>query len=424
MCKFAFLKSLRFYEKTEFFLLLLLAIFIPIWWRMAICFVYLLLVNTVIKICFSHNIGNRTLNTNIFVSLFLVISFVVVYALSLFYSTNLKEGATSIVHHLTLIFLALFFLLSDMSYIRKIHIDIILYSMTFIIVGRFLIFLLLACKGYFFVHHDVQLAIGSYFDPMHHAYLSMYILLSLVFLYIQLGGKTSYGQIIFILISILLLVTYIFFLQARMGVIVVILFFAAAAAHQFFFRRRYVASITAVVVLGLSGWLVLKTVSPLMTHRIKTIATFFTDERQNDERYVITQASFNIIKRNPVFGVGVGDRMDEMVSEYNRLGVTNPTLYYNPHNQYIDTLMTTGVFGLTLLLAILAIPLIAAIRSKNILHVSFLIIIAMCSLSESILERQMGMVFFGFFYGLLAYYTKTAPYEICSDNRSHKETLS
>ncbi|MBR6776092.1 MAG: hypothetical protein IKM23_10360, partial [Bacteroidales bacterium] len=75
----------------------------------------------------------------------------------------------------------------------------------------------------------------------------------------------------------------------------------------------------------------------------------------------------------------------------------------NAHNQFSDTIIAVGVIGLLLLLTFFAYPIYLWIKNKNfdIVFFSLLLIIAFNSLFESVLERQMGIMFFVFFYFLL-----------------------
>lgn len=76
---------------------------------------------------------------------------------------------------------------------------------------------------------------------------------------------------------------------------------------------------------------------------------------------------------------------------------------YNAHNQYSDTIIAVGVVGLILLLLFFIFPVYLSIKNKtfDVVFVSFLIIIAFNCLFESIFERQMGIMFFTFFFFML-----------------------
>lgn len=75
----------------------------------------------------------------------------------------------------------------------------------------------------------------------------------------------------------------------------------------------------------------------------------------------------------------------------------------NAHNQFSDTIIAVGVLGLLLLLGFFFAPIYLWIKTKtfDIILFSMLFIIAFNCLFESVFERQMGIMFFVFFYFLL-----------------------
>ena len=75
----------------------------------------------------------------------------------------------------------------------------------------------------------------------------------------------------------------------------------------------------------------------------------------------------------------------------------------NAHNQFSDTIIAVGVMGLILLITFFIYPIFLWIKNKNfdIVFFSLLLIAAFNCLFESIFERQMGIMFFVFFYFLL-----------------------
>lgn len=91
----------------------------------------------------------------------------------------------------------------------------------------------------------------------------------------------------------------------------------------------------------------------------------------------------------------------------------------NAHNQYYDTIMDIGLIGLVLLLGFFVVPIYLWIKNKNfdIAMFSLLFIVAFNCLFESVFERQMGIVFFAFFYLLLSHYA------FCADNNKYDKSL-
>ena len=147
------------------------------------------------------------------------------------------------------------------------------------------------------------------------------------------------------------------------------------------------------------GALVLVKAAPLMTQRFTNISQIILDSQHSDSRYSIMNANLSVIKQNPIGGVGAGDVVDQLSKEYDK-EIPNSNVV-SPHNQFMDTLMATGIIGLVLLLIMLVLPFIQAVRDRNYLQLVFVVIIIVCALTESILERQMGLYFFCLFMGIL-----------------------
>jgi O-antigen ligase len=113
--------------------------------------------------------------------------------------------------------------------------------------------------------------------------------------------------------------------------------------------------------------------------------------------------SKEILTDNWFLGVGTGDAQKELNECYKGHG-WSPALYersYNTHNQFIQTWITLGIPGLLLLLLILANLIALAIRRNDYLLLSFVILFALCSMTESMFEKNKGVIFFACFSVLL-----------------------
>lgn len=110
-----------------------------------------------------------------------------------------------------------------------------------------------------------------------------------------------------------------------------------------------------------------------------------------------------------LFGASPGDaqeRLNEKIVSHNMYtGVPgtadNGFLDYNVHNQYLETLLRSGLAGLFLLLCILFFAFRNAVRARDIVLCSVLFVFACVFCTESVLERQFGIVPFFFFTCLL-----------------------
>ena len=104
--------------------------------------------------------------------------------------------------------------------------------------------------------------------------------------------------------------------------------------------------------------------------------------------YGLNAAQFRIAEKGITHQVYLGDSTHE--------GYQNK----NFHNQYIQFFAELGIFGLLLLVTMLAINLKNAIKTKDFISISFAVLMISLFLTESFLSRQRGIIFFIVLYCL------------------------
>jgi O-antigen ligase len=103
---------------------------------------------------------------------------------------------------------------------------------------------------------------------------------------------------------------------------------------------------------------------------------------------------------NPVIGTGTGDvegTISALADKYNAHNVLNTS---DPHNQYIHTYIALGAAGLIMLVAVFAVPLLMLFQKREFWLCAGLIAFMVVCLTESVMERQKGIVLFSLFVGL------------------------
>ncbi len=123
-------------------------------------------------------------------------------------------------------------------------------------------------------------------------------------------------------------------------------------------------------------------------------------------RIAIWKSSVEIMEDNFFTGVGTGDTQDELVKMYNKNNYIFDKEYrhHNAHNQFIQTMLTIGVVGLLLLLGIFMVSFWQAWQQRSYFYMTFLVYIALNCLTESLLQRQKGIVFFSLINFLIFFY--------------------
>ncbi len=117
----------------------------------------------------------------------------------------------------------------------------------------------------------------------------------------------------------------------------------------------------------------------------------------------IFQCVKDLFNSSPIFGTGLGDVQNDLDACYRSHGF-NSLVDMNAHNQYFQYVLGTGLMGLILYLTFMIFFIRKAAGSKNYLLLGLLILFSLCCLTESLLERQHGVMFFSFFSSMLYFY--------------------
>ncbi|MDC0177552.1 O-antigen ligase family protein [Polaribacter sp.] len=119
----------------------------------------------------------------------------------------------------------------------------------------------------------------------------------------------------------------------------------------------------------------------------------------------IYYCSIKLIQDNFIWGVGVGDIQEELNSCYSN--ELSSEIYkwrdYNTHNQYLFFFVSTGLVGFIMFLLFLFYIIRKSCYDRNFIYFYFIVSVCFMFLTESILERSDGIIFFSFFNSLLLF---------------------
>lgn len=126
-------------------------------------------------------------------------------------------------------------------------------------------------------------------------------------------------------------------------------------------------------------------------------------ENSLSARLTVWKAAKEVFMAHPWLGVGLEDVHDEIEQYYLTVEGwdTVPDALQITHNLYLRYAVGLGIFGLLYLLLLLIYPLLRLRQSFQPLWLSFILYIAVAMLFENILEREIGIVFFGLGYMLI-----------------------
>ncbi len=258
---------------------------------------------------------------------------------------------------------------------------------------------------YEFVLSKAEKHLDVLFEP-HKVYLSLHFLTALL-LSINLIANFKIAILKKILLGILsfLFVLAIVYSQAITTVLSLVLILVLAPF--FYFRRHLEKIIFGVVVLSFLtiGWLVglLDTYKNKNTDSIAMLLDYVISsvpmEEGVDKRIYIYDCSINLIKKEILFGYGVGNVQQKLndcyqeknyvVAEFRSLGSE-----INTHNYYFHMWLSAGLFALLFLLYMFGHNFYIALKLKNFTFLFFLLMFSLSLLTENVLVRMYGVFLF------------------------------
>lgn len=244
---------------------------------------------------------------------------------------------------------------------------------------------------------------------IHPTYISMLFLFS-VFLTIhklyKLKGKLSRLEAWVSIVQIVLLLLFCVLLTAKGP----LLFFIVGTSLSFFILNRRIGIVTFATasILLLLSILFVPPVQVKFNELIKSQDESETLINSVSIRKGILNCSYALIEEHWLLGAGLKEMQNELNNCYAQYD--DPIFLkasFNTHNQYFDSLISTGSLGLLLFLLMLFYPVKGLTKKEKIIFFFFKLFVLLCCLTENVLARQYGVVFFSFFNALfLKHYTE------------------
>jgi O-antigen ligase len=240
---------------------------------------------------------------------------------------------------------------------------------------------------------------------MHATYLSMYVAFAMVILIAGLRGKTGwqrYGHIaaiVFLMVGLLQLSSRAVFIAVLLIANIIVPLLLAPVGK----KRRY------LVIAALATALLLVCFFSIKAFRVRYIDDLKTDlqgqrvkNEQVEPRMERWAAAAEIVQQAPLLGHGSGAEKDLLQDKYYEKKMYGSFLNeFNAHNQYLYFLICFGAAGLLLYLFVLYRGMALAWHQRDVVFAAFMVLIAVVSVSENVLNLNKGVFFFAFFLPLL-----------------------
>lgn len=267
--------------------------------------------------------------------------------------------------------------------------------------------LLIKNENYNWINYFISIEFSNTID---RAYLACYIVFSLVFIMIfnKEFSKTSiFGLVFFLFLALIQFSSVSGMVSLSM----------VPLLGLFYFKK------TKIRLISICFYLLVFSVFHFTTQRtqeyFKEVSSWFKGDVSDQNNILNDRIGFwksaeNVFYKNPIIGSGIKTSQRMMNQEQqNILGwseewVNNSN--FNAHNQYLQFLIESGIIGLLIYLFAIIwffLKLRNYKRSIKFLGVFFIIIFSIHCLSESMMNRYVGIAFFSFFYSLFMSYKNT-----------------
>ena len=393
--------------------LVTLAFVIPFGGIASSILILLLALSWMIELIRFRNMNFRNLLSPVAITLIL---FYAMHLVGVMYSANSGKAVFDLQVKVSILFLPLFFYTSShiqTSISRKIVLSFIL--------GCIAASVVCLIHSYLNYTEEVQNKINIYSWALigtnyffssrfsifiHPSYFALYVCLALSGVY-SLINHNSIRSVSFGLLIIFFLSLVVVLLASRAGLICLVLLILILIIHFNFRIRKPVVSLLFLGLLcGSFGVVYLKT--PEFRQKMKNLnqsvlRNHSSSGKSEARRYIWKEAAI-LGSEHFLTGVGTGDVKDELARKF--LSSGHPELSekkFNAHNQFLQSFVALGMFGISFLTLFFIQSLLKAVRKQDILFMSFILLTGINFLFESMLETQSGVIFFAFFASVLSY---------------------
>lgn len=353
---------------------------------------------------------------------YLLMGFILMYVLELLgllYSSNISVAASALEKKLTLLVIPLIILTSNELDFKRLDRVIKFFTVSVTVAS-------LICLLYAFHRNNYLEGLSnpnwfyfSYYDlteilDIQPIYFSVFVSFSFFVVIFQIKNswtESSWLKRLFNFIWVCYLFIFLVLLSGKTSIIATISIFMAITFIYFQKRKRLLVGLMTLLLIVVGSVMMISKL-PVVKERFlevlgmnKTSDWVYGDPKRNkpipEARLVKWQSALDVIQDNWIFGVGSGDVQDELNKQFEAhdfpAGIAEQ---FNTHNQFLQTWVGTGLIGLAIFLVTLIASVAKAIQLKNHLFLVFMAIFIICCLTESMLERQFGILFYVIFSSL------------------------
>jgi len=329
-----------------------------------------------------------------------------IIAASILYSTNYLKGLFEIEKLIYFIIIPLSFSIIQ----RKDVTDVFRKLATGFVVGNLVLGLQFLIRYSLYDWQDTVVDdVIQNISPLHPTYLSLFFSIGIIFMggIIFEKGILRYLAILFIMYFSMCIILA----ASKLGVL--FLFVSLLyIAYLIIKRSSRLIGIGFILVSIISLAIVAFQSEVLVERFLRVMSLEFNRDpvagfNTFSGRLFFWDCALKIYKDHPILGVGVGDTQHELDLCYlaNEETVDDDFLRtYNAHNQFLQTLLDSGLAGFLALLFLVFSLIRQSVKSREIIPFLITLLIILFFLLESVLARDKGIVFFSSFVCMVYYW--------------------
>ncbi|MCF6349957.1 MAG: O-antigen ligase family protein [Flavobacteriaceae bacterium] len=349
---------------------------------------------------------------NIFVFTLPIILFLIqIY--SFFISTDKQEALNKFIPYLPFLIFPLGFS-SILKNKKPIHLDKSLFYLVYGVFSILIYALIRTVIDIIFYNKRFDYGRGGElilnYTP-HHVYLGVFILFSIL-LISYLFSKNKLGKKMLLIIPFLYLI--LFLLPSRSILLISFILFPIILftfIRKQLSKKQLIIIFTLTIATIISCFILLDYTRHKITHAYYNLMNLEKEKTFNgvDDRKKIWKSSFELIKNKPIIGYGIGDAQKELNKIYKKNGFYKSNM--NAHNQYLQFIMDYGLVFTLLILLLIMMLLLKLLKHKNYFYFISIFILLLVFLTESLLNRQLGIVFISLIFATSTYSLKIKKFE-------------
>lgn len=327
--------------------------------------------------------------------------------LGLIHTENIEDGLKIVERHIPLIIIPVLFYYKRFSEDDRFKI-LGVFVMSCFVASLICIFVnIYRSMEYDRIFHEWMFAHDQFSDPiqMQAVYFSIYVAFSLLIILCYAVADVDKERELpwwLLTVTIPILSLSLILMGARTVTMVTLLLVLGILFYSAWTKRALIFGVAALLIVLVFSLFV--AFHPVLKNRFRDLVTSDSKSIYYDgynSRLRIWKPGMKVIKDNFWLGVGTGDDQDLLDREFIKSNYIEGVGIHNMHNQYLQSLLSYGILGLILIVCIFGFQFWIAIRQRNILYLSFLILVCFSMLTESVLNRNKGVLFVVFFSLLL-----------------------